>query len=210
MDKIAIEYADFAEYDRRQRGIQRHMLAAFTGGLAVGAVGVLASGLDSGIYDPYAYLALSIVVGATATGFGWALLTTFLASASALVAAMGGSALRGDLRFDAIGGTANGVNLLVLQFVVLGLLAYLTRRRDIWGDLAAGLISGLLIGDVVDRATPGGIDWEISFWPVPAIVVGAVAVAGVIALRRTMAGRARAAAVACVVAGMIAVALLAL
>ncbi len=210
MEKIAIEYADFAEYDRRQRGIQRHVLAAFVGGLVVGSFGVLMSGLRLGVYDPYAYLALAVVVGATATGFGWALLTTFLASVSTLVAAMAGSALHGDLRFEAIGGSAAGVNLLLVQLVVFGLLAYFTRRRDLWGDLAAGVISGLLLGDVIDRASPGGVDWEIGFWPVPAIAIGSLAVVGVLALRRTMAGRARAATIACVVAGAVAAALLAL
>ncbi|MFE3449312.1 hypothetical protein ACFXJ8_10290 [Nonomuraea sp. NPDC059194] len=210
MEKIAIDYADFAEYDRRQRDIQRHVLAAFLGGLVVGAVGVLISDVDVGIYDPYVYLALTVAVGATATGFGWALLTTFLASASILVAAMGGSALAGDLRFEAIGGSASGLNLLVAQLVVLGLLAYFTRRPDVWGDLAAGAISGLVLADVIDRATPGGVDWDVGFWPVPAVIVGTLAVAGAMALRHTMAGRARAATIAFVVAGVLAVALFAL
>ncbi|MEV2265318.1 hypothetical protein [Nonomuraea africana] len=187
------------------------MLAAFLGGLVVGLIGVLVSALGIEFYyDPYAYLALAVVVGATASGIGWALLTTFLASASTVVAAMGGSALRGDLNFEAIGGTSTGLNLVVAQLVALGLLAYLSRRRDSWGDLGAGVVSGLLLADVIDRATPGGVDFDRAFWPASAIAVAALAVVAVFLLRRTMAGRARAAAVAVVVAGLLTLALHAL
>ncbi|GAA3474797.1 hypothetical protein [Nonomuraea roseola] len=211
MEKIAIEYADFAEYDRRQRGIQRHVLAAFLGGLVVGLVGVVVSELATDFhYDPYIYLALAVAVGATASGLGWALLTTFLASASTVVAAMGGSALRGDLNFEAIGGTSSGLNLVVGQLVALGLLAYVSRRSDGWGDLGAGVVSGLLLADVIDRATPGGIDWEPAFWPVPAVAVTVLSVLVIFLLRRATAGRVRAAAVAAVVAGLLTLALHAL
>ncbi|MGV9303189.1 hypothetical protein ACWDLG_07455 [Nonomuraea sp. NPDC003727] len=210
MEKFVLDYADFAEYDRRQRAIQRHVLAAFLGGVVVGFIGALVAPIDPGIYDPYVYFALPILVGATASGFGWALLATFLAVVTTLVAAMGGSALRGDLGFDAIGDTAVGLNILVAHLVVLGLLAYVTRRRDLWGDLATGIISGLMLGDIIDRATPGGLDWHAGFWPAPALGLAGLALLSLIALRRTTAGRLRAAVVACVVTGALAGALLAL
>ncbi|WP_327086581.1 hypothetical protein OIE66_30180 [Nonomuraea sp. NBC_01738] len=200
-----VEYSDFAEYDRHQRGIERHVLAAFAGGLVVGLIGaflgMLAPQFVNDVYDPYAYLALSVAVGATATGFGWALLTTFLAAASMLVAAMGGSALQGDLGFESVGGGAGALNVLVVLLVGLGLLAFVSRRRDLWGDLATGLIGGILLSDVIDRATPGFIDSQAGFWPVPALVVTAAAVCALLALRRCVRSRLRAIAAAALVAG---------
>ncbi|WP_336211215.1 hypothetical protein [Nonomuraea sp. LPB2021202275-12-8] len=208
MEKSAITYADFAEFERRQRGIERHLLAAFLGGLLVGLLGMLTAGLGPGwfghVYDPYAYLALALAVGATASGFGWALLTTFLAAVSTLVAAMGGSALRGKADFDVIGGSAAGLNWMLALLVGIGLLAYVTRRSDRWGDYAAGVIGAAVLADIVDRATPGFIGNERSFWPLPAVVIGAVAVVTVIALRRSTGARVRALACAVVLAGLFA------
>ncbi|MCK2219635.1 hypothetical protein MF672_038455 [Actinomadura sp. ATCC 31491] len=208
MNNTTIEYADFAEYDRRQRGIERHLVAAFLGGLAVGLVGMLISGRGPGwvgqLYEPYAYLALSLAVGVTASGFGWALVTTFLAAVSTLVAAMGASVFRGDLAFDVIGGSAAGLNWTLALLVGLGLLAYVTRRDDAWGDLAAGGVGAALIADVVDRATPGFIDTESSFWPVPALLVGLLSVVLVLALRRNARARARALALSALFSGLFA------
>ncbi|WP_162795414.1 hypothetical protein [Nonomuraea lactucae] len=206
MDKTAIDYADFAEYDRRQRRIERHVLAAFLGGLVVGLTGMLLSGIGPAwldrVYDPYAYFALALVVGASASGWGWALLTTFLAAVSTLVAAMGASALRGRMTFDVIGGSAAGLNLMLGMLVGLGVLAYVTRRQDRWGDIAAGVVGGVLLADVVDRATPGFIDSEATFWPGPALFIGSLSVGLVFALRRTAGGRMRALAVTALLAGL--------
>lgn len=213
MNDTAIDYADFAEYDRRQRGIERHLVAAFLGGLAVGLIGMLIAGRGPGwvghLYEPYVYLTLSLIVGATASGFGWALLTTFLATVSTLVAAMGASALRGDLAFHVIGGSAAGLNWTLALLVGLGLLAYVTRRDDAWGDLAAGAVGAALIADVVDRATPGFIDSERSFWPVPALVVGMLAMALVLFLRRNTRARIRALTLSAVFSGLFTVGLVA-
>ncbi|MCP2360940.1 hypothetical protein HD597_007960 [Nonomuraea thailandensis] len=211
MNDTTIDYADFAEYDRRQRGIERHLVAAFLGGLAVGLIGMLISGNGPGwlgqIYDPYAYLALSLTVGATASGFGWALVTTFLAAVSTLVSAMGASALTGDEAFDVIGGSPAGLNWTLGLLVGLGLLAYATRRQDGWGDVAAGAVGAALIADVVDRATPGFIDSDQSFWPGPAMVVGLASVALVPVLRRSRRGRVRALGMSAVFAGLFTVCL---
>ncbi|MGP3957165.1 hypothetical protein ACTWPT_14280 [Nonomuraea sp. 3N208] len=211
MNNTAIEYADFAEYDRRQRGIERHLVAAFSGGLLIGLIGMLISGRGpewlGQVYEPYAYLALSLVVGVTASGFGWALLTTFLAAVSTLVAAMGAGALRGDVAFDVIGGSAAGLNWMLALLVGLGLLAYVTRRNDAWGDLAAGAVGAALIADVVDRATPGFIGSEQSFWPLPALVVGLLSVALVLVLRRNARARVRALALSAVFVGVFTVCL---
>ncbi|WP_219470772.1 hypothetical protein [Nonomuraea rhizosphaerae] len=205
MEETALDYADFAEYDRRQRGIERHMLAAFLGGLAVGLVGMLTAGRGplwlGQLYDPYMYLVLALLVGASAAGFGWALLGTSLAALSTIVAAMGGSALRGGSDLGVIGGDAAGtLNWTLALLVGLGLLAYVTRRRDGWGDVAAGAIGTLLLADVIDRATPGFIDSEPAFWPGPALVAGVLSAALVLALRRSWGSRLRALAMAAVLA----------
>ncbi|MFD9945825.1 hypothetical protein ACFWYW_54730 [Nonomuraea sp. NPDC059023] len=204
----AVDYADFAEYDRRQRGIERHVLAAFLGGLAVGLLGMFvtdnAPALLADLYDPYVYLALTIALGATSTGFGWALLTTFLATVSSLVAAMGGSAIQGRFNIDVVGGGPVALNVLLVLLVGLGMLGYLTRRNDLWGDLAAGGIGALVLADVIDRATPGFLDTEATFWPVPAVVVGVLTVMAVLWLRRTTVGRLRALGVTAVLAGLFA------
>ncbi|WP_188194445.1 hypothetical protein [Nonomuraea sp. SYSU D8015] len=206
MNNTAIDYADLAEYDRRQSAIERHLVAAFLGGLVVGLAGMLVSGRGPGwidqLYDPYVYLALSLGVGVSASGFGWALLTTFLAAVSTLVAAIGASAVRGDLAFDIIGGSAAGLNWTLALLVGLGLLAYVTRRDDAWGDLAAGAVGAALIADIVDRATPGFIDGERSFWPMPALAVGLAAVGVVLALRRSTRSRIRSLALSAVFSGL--------
>jgi hypothetical protein len=210
MSKSAMQYADLAEFDRRQRGIERHVLAAFLGGLVVGLLGVLAAGTGPGwvghVYDPYAYLALTLAVGASASGFGWALLTTFLATVATLAAAVSG-VIGGDSRFDVIGGSAAGLNWTLALLVGIGLLAYVTRRSDRWGDYAAGVIGAALLADIVDRATPGFIGDERSFWPLPALLIGAVAVAVVIALRGSFSARIRALACTAVLTGLFAAAI---
>ncbi|MFG3439710.1 hypothetical protein ACGF0J_20900 [Nonomuraea sp. NPDC047897] len=211
MDKTALDYADFAEYDRRQRSIERHVLAAFIGGLVVGLGGMLLSGwgpawLDR-VYDPYAYFALALAVGVTASGFGWALLGTFLAAVTTLVAAMGASALRGRLTFDVMDGGAAGLNWMLAMLVGLGLLAYVTRRKDHWGDIAAGVVGGVLLADIVDRSTPGFIETEEAFWPGPALTIGCLSVGLVIALRRSTRARLHALAVTALLAILFAVVL---
>ncbi|MGW0809390.1 hypothetical protein [Nonomuraea sp. NPDC002799] len=211
MNDTTIDYADFAEYDRRQRAKEHHLLGAFLGGLAIGLLGMLMFGKGPGwigqTYNPYVYLALSVAVGVSASGFGWALLTTFLAAVATLVAAMGGSALRGYDAFDIIGGSAAGLNWTVLLLVGLGLLAYVTRRDDGWGDLAAGAVGAALIADVVGRSTPGFIESERAFWPGPAVVIGLLSVAVVLALRRNVRRRVRALALSAVFSGAFAICL---
>jgi hypothetical protein len=211
MKTSTIDHDYFLEFDRRQRRIEIHLVVAFFAGLAVGLVGMLGAGRIPGwagqVYDPYAYLALTVAVGATATGFGWALLTTFLAAVSTVVATMGGGALRGDLDVTLLGGTPAGLHWTFALLVGLGLLAYATRRDDRWGDLAAGVIGAAVVTDVVDRATPGFIAAEPYFWPLPALPVGALAAAAVLLLRRTGPARARALALAAVIAGLFAMGL---
>lgn len=197
MKETTLDYAEFAEYDRQQRCIEQHLRAAFLGGLVVGVIGIFASGrvpLWLGqLYDPYMYLALALIVGASASGFGWALLTTFLAALSMIVATLGGNMLRGGSDLGpVVGGPASGLNWALVLLVGLGLLAYVTNRTDRWGDGAAGVIGALLLADTLDRATPGFLNSEPAFWPGPAIVIGVLSVALVLALRRSMAGRVRA------------------
>jgi hypothetical protein len=189
----------FAEFDRRQRGIEIHLVAAFSAGLAVGLLDVLATGHIPGwlgqIYDPYAYLMLTIAVGATASGFGWALLTTFLASVSTVVATMGGGALR-ELGTVALGGRPAALFWAFAMLVGLGLLAYASRRDDLWGDLVAGVIGAALVTDVAERTAPGVAHAVPSPEPMPVLPVVVLAAGAVLLLRRTTPARARALAVA--------------
>ncbi|MFD1547919.1 hypothetical protein [Nonomuraea guangzhouensis] len=210
MKETALDYAEFAAYDRRLRCIEQHVVASFLGGLAVGLIGIFASDRMpqwlGQLYDPYMYLALALVVGASAAGFGWALLTTFLAALSMIVATLGGNMLRGGTDISPVAGEpAVGLNWALVLLVGVGLLAYVTSRTDIWGDVAAGVIGALLLADTVDRATPGFIDSEPAFWPGPAIVIGVLSVALVLALRRSMAGRVRALSLSAVLTALFAV-----
>ncbi|WP_084959145.1 hypothetical protein [Thermoactinospora rubra] len=184
MQQTPANYADYLEYDRRQRGIERHVLTAFLGGLAVGGLVTALPGPLSAVYDPYAVLGLAVAVGATASGIPWALLTAFLAGASSIVTSMAVGAIQGHPGFELVGDDARGLNLLLLQLVIVGLLANLARRAGAWGDAAAGLVGAVLLGDVIDRATPGLVAYERGFWPWPALVVGVLTAAGVILLRR--------------------------
>lgn len=212
--ETALTYADFAEYDRRLRGVERHILIAFFAGVLIGAVGMLIDEWDlQGVieyFDPYAYLALSVYVGATARGFGWALLTTFLSAAASLVSGMGVMALNGNLDLDLVQGGPTAMNLLLGMTVAMGLLGYLARRPDGWGDLGAGLVAGLPAIDVVDRATPGFLDYDPAFWPLPALVVGLLAFATVFLLRPDTTARLRALAIAMMVTGVAGMALVGL
>ncbi|MGP3928501.1 hypothetical protein ACTWPV_00705 [Nonomuraea sp. KM88] len=207
MDTTTLDYGDYAEYDRRQRNIEHHLLAAFLGGLAVGPMGVLVTGEAPGwlgqIYDPYVYFALTLAVGATASGFGWALVTTFLAGLSTLVSAMGTSALLGD---DVLGaaGEAAGANWTLVLLVCLGLAAHVTRRDDVCGDVAAAAVGAALIADVAGRAVPGLVESDGSFWPYPAAVIGLLSVALVLGLRRNAWGRVRALAMSAVLSTLLA------
>ncbi|SDG14556.1 hypothetical protein SAMN05421505_10254 [Sinosporangium album] len=204
--KIAVDYADFAEYDRRQLAIVQHLLTAFIAGLVVGILGWLVHVVNLGplqdIFDPYAYFALAIVVGFTASEFAWAVLAGVLAALAPLVAVMGGIAVTGQWDFDSVGGSALGLNLVLAGLFALSLLAYAARRRDVWGDVAVGLTGGLVLADIVDRATPGlASSAGRDFWPWPAALVGLITVAMVFVMRRRTAGRARAFAVAATMAG---------
>ncbi|MGI5269880.1 hypothetical protein ACQEUU_12080 [Nonomuraea sp. CA-218870] len=203
MKTSTIDNDYFAEFDRRQRGIEIHLVVAFLAGLAVGLAGMLGAGRIPGwlsqIHDPYAYLALTVAVGATASGFGWALLTTFLAVVATVVAVMGGGALRGSLDPALLGGTTAGLYWTVTLLVGVGLLAYVTRRSDRWGDLAAGAIGAVLVIDLAGRATQGFAGAHL--WPLPASFVVALAAVGVLLLRRTAPARARTLAISAVAAG---------
>ncbi|MEO3872383.1 hypothetical protein ABGB18_26520 [Nonomuraea sp. B12E4] len=209
MEGPRIDYRDFAEYDRRQRGIERHLVAAFAGGLAVGLAGVLVAGQGPGwagqIFDPYVYLAVALVVGASASGFGWALLTTFLAVVSMLAAAIGASAFGGMAPFTVVGGSTAGFDWSTLAPIAVGLLAYVTRRDDLWGDLAGGAVGAALIAHVVNRVAPELDAGEQVFWPGPAVAVGLLTVVLVSALRRNARRRVRALAMSALFAGLITV-----
>jgi hypothetical protein len=206
-----IEFSQFAEYDRQQRAIQRHLLLSLSAGLVLGALGwvlhALAHSTLEDAFVPYGYVGLTVIVGGTAAGLGWALLSSFLAALAPMIATMNGLMMTGSsIAGDPVGGGTAGLNALVLMLVLFGLLAYLARRRaDHWGDLAAGLVAGLLMADAVDRATPGLFTATVpGFWPWPTTVVVAGALVALLALRRDWTQRLCALSVALALPSMVA------
>ncbi|MFI6484088.1 hypothetical protein ACIBH1_39620 [Nonomuraea sp. NPDC050663] len=201
MDDTQVDYADYAEYDRRQRGIERHLLITFLGGVVLGLVGMVLPASLTDAYDPYAAIALAVAVGMTASGFGWALLTSFLTAAAGVVSTMGLGTLLGTADFNTTAGGAIGLNVLLVLLVAVGLLAWVTRRNDRWGDLAAGGISALVLTDVIDRSTAGFVDFEPGFWPWPGVLLALLAVGSVFLTRKSLPAALRALAVAAIITG---------
>ena len=83
-DEDNSSYARYQALEQRDRGIIRHLLLSVSAGAAAGVLGTLihVSGLGpiERIYDPYAYFLLTVIVGRTAAGFGWAVLSSMLAA----------------------------------------------------------------------------------------------------------------------------------
>ncbi|PZG27045.1 hypothetical protein C1I98_33605 [Spongiactinospora gelatinilytica] len=190
-------YEGFVEYDRRQERIGRHVVAAFALGLLFGVFGVVATNFlprgVTAVFNPYGYFLLAVYVGGTATGIGWAALSSLLAALAPLVASMAGTLVFEG--FDAQawgGGSAIETNVLLVAIFGYGLAAYAARRHGIAGDLTAGLLGGVLLADAADKAAPGWVEYVPGFWPWPAAVVTMLVVATVALLRGTTAGRARA------------------
>ncbi len=196
-------YADYRALEERYRGILRHLVLALLAGTVAGTVGTLihVAGLDliERVYDPYAYFAMAVVVGRTAVGFGWALLSATLAALAPMIPALVGAGLA-EHDIDALGGDPAALNILIIVLVGFGLVAYVARSSGPLGDVAAGVICGVLLADVGGRALPGLPHAVPAFRPWPALVVALLVLGLLLALRRAPRARLRALAVALVIA----------
>ncbi len=205
----AIDY-DYLADDRQDRAILLHMVLSLLVGMLLGAIGaLLAYGphLIYSIYEPYAYVLLVVVVGRTAAGLGWAALTSGLATLGPLISLLTATLFDSGARFLDLGSNSptmslgtNGptMNLTVITLATFGVLAYFTGRDDRWGDLAGGVLAGVVAIDGLDKTLRGGPEYVPGFWPWNTLIVAAVVAGLLLALRRGS-GQARSALVALIV-----------
>jgi len=154
------------------------MLLSLFAGMSLGGVGALvAHGPDllSALYDPYAYLLLVVVVGRTATGFGWAVLASVLATFGSMLSLLVATIFERSAWYVSLGDDGTSMNLMITNLVAIGVLSYLAKRRDRWGDAAAGGAAGLALLDGIDKTMPGGPEHVLGFWPGGVAVVAAIA-----------------------------------
>lgn len=187
---------DYLAGDRQERAILLHMVLSLLVGMVLGAVGaLLAYGphLIYSLYEPYAYVLLVVVVGRTAAGFGWAALASALATFGPIISLLAATIFESGARFLTLGANspamtlgANGLsmNLTVVTLATFGVLAYFTKRDDLWGDLANGALAGLVAIDGLDKTLPGGREYVPGFWPMSALIVAAIVVGLLFTLRR--------------------------
>ncbi|GAA4237005.1 hypothetical protein GCM10023075_61040 [Streptosporangium album] len=193
--------AAFLADDQQERAIVWHMVFSLVGGLTLGVIGaVLSYGPDLlyAAYEPYAYLLLVVIVGRTAVSLGWAALTSALATLGTMISLMAASLFRtgDDLTLGSNGAT---LNLTLLVIASLGLLSYFTRRDDFWGDLAGGAMAGVVVVEGMGKALPSWPEYVPGFWPWNVLVVTAISLGLLVALRQGKA-RFRAAIVSAVIA----------
>jgi hypothetical protein len=181
--------------ERRDRAIVRHVVLSLVAGIAAGAAGtaIHTAGLTAldAIYDPYAYFVLAIAVGSTAAGFRWAAPAGSLAACGPLIPVLVGLGLTQRLTLTWLGSSASGLDLLVLLLFLCAVAAHSIRRRDLWGDVVAGLLSGALLADVAERALTGAAHTGRWFAPWGALITGVIVLAPALAARPTPAGRGR-------------------
>ncbi|WP_271222655.1 hypothetical protein [Streptosporangium carneum] len=190
----ALDY-DYLAGDRQERAILRHMVLSLLVGMVLGAVGaLLAYGphLIHSIYEPYAYVLLVVVVGRSAAGFGWAALTSALATFGPLISLLAASLFESGARFlnlssgSSVNLGSNGLtmNLTVVTIATFGVLAYFTRREDGWGDLACGVLAGVVAVDGLDKTLSGGPEYVPGYWPWNTLLVATLVAGLLFALRR--------------------------
>ncbi|WP_433375279.1 hypothetical protein [Streptosporangium sp. CA-115845] len=166
------------------------LLALFVGILlgGVGALLVYGPTLPYAIYDPYAYILLATVVGRTAAGFGWAVLSSVLAAFGVLLSLLTATLFEPGDWLTRFGGNGATMNLTIVNLVTLGVLAYLAKRPGRWGALAAGGAVGLALFEGIDKMMPGP-EHVPGFWPWGTAVVIVFALGMLVSLAR---GRERA------------------
>ncbi|MEV8632997.1 hypothetical protein AB0395_15195 [Streptosporangium sp. NPDC051023] len=187
---------DYLAGDRHERAIMLHMVLSLLVGMLLGAIGaLLAYGphLIYSIYEPYAYVLLVVVVGRSAAGLGWAALSSALATFGPLISLLAATIFESGARFLGLGPNgpaltlgSNGLtmNITVLTLATFGVLAYFTRRRDVWGDLSTGVLAGVVAIDGLDKTLRGGPEYVVGFWPWNTLLVAAFVAVLLFTLRR--------------------------
>lgn len=138
---------DFQALDRRECLIINWMLAGLGLGMVLGLVGEsLAEALPASVaavYDPYAYGLLVLVMTRAAASAAWAALNGLLTAAGLMAGHMVAHALNHDatLLSKPDESWQAALSITVIGF---GALGYLSRRRDLAGDVAVGLVGGLM------------------------------------------------------------------
>ncbi|WP_326637062.1 hypothetical protein OG884_25875 [Streptosporangium sp. NBC_01755] len=178
---------DFVAGDRRDRAILRHMVLSLFVGMLLGGVGALLAygpDLPYAIYNSCAYILLVVVVGRTAAGFGWAVLSSMLAAFGPLLSVLAATLFEPEDSFTRLGDDVATMNLTLVNLVAIGVFSYLAKRPDRWGGLAAGGAAGLSLFEGIDKMVPGGPEYVPGFWPWGTVVVAALAAGMLIALAR--------------------------
>ncbi|HEY9521714.1 MAG TPA: hypothetical protein VIR33_00635 [Thermopolyspora sp.] len=156
MAVAAAKDEDYQALERRDREIIRHLVISLAAGIIFGMIGTVIhvnglTALDT-VFDPYVYFVLIIIVGHTAQGLPWAALSSILAALGPVSPALIGLDLT-EHAATHLGDAVSEFDLLLVLLFVYGMGAYLTRRPDRWGDVAAGLMFGVLAADLVHRVT---------------------------------------------------------
>jgi hypothetical protein len=167
---------DFLAGDRRERAILRHMVLSMAAGLALGALGeVLSHRLGSlhDVYDPYAYILLVVVVGRTASGLGWAVLAGALAALGPVMSMLAATFFLQDGHLLHLGGDGMVLNIMLLALTSFATLAHLTRHGGLRGDVAAGLLAGIVAIEGVEAVRRQGAEpWSWGILLTAALLAG--------------------------------------
>ncbi|WP_283134329.1 hypothetical protein [Rhizohabitans arisaemae] len=135
--------------DRHYQGIVRHMMLSLLVGVLAGLLGSLVSGsLVALVYNPYVYFLIPLVIGRRASGVGWSALAASLAVIGMLCAQLVVVGFGGTQALGALGVQLTVINIVLIGWIMIGVLGYLTRFPGLRGDLAAALLAGRLFADL--------------------------------------------------------------
>ncbi|MDP9867542.1 MULTISPECIES: hypothetical protein [Streptosporangium] len=184
---------DFRASDRRERRIMRQM----TAGLALGMLlaltgGSLARALPDDVvraYDPYLYGVLVLDMTRGSPQAGWAALNGALASAGLTAGHLTAQALdHAESLLSQSGGWTTALGVTIVAF---GLAGHLSRRPDAGGDIAVGLLSGLLLFSLVAQQAAGPPHGAPQSGPWAPLALAALGLSLPFLLRPTAAARTR-------------------
>ncbi|GAA2877435.1 hypothetical protein GCM10010517_38910 [Streptosporangium fragile] len=146
--------AGFRELERQERLLIGRLFLALALGLVLGLAGeslsdVLPAGAVA-VYDPYLYGLLVLGMTRGPAQAGWALLTGVATTAGLAAGHLSAQAVDYD---ETLFGQADASwkTALSVTVIAFGLVGHLSRREDTGGDLAVGLLSGLLFGRVAQE-----------------------------------------------------------